>query len=456
MQQALDDSELQGALRRLARFARRRTGCPSTADDLVQETLVRLWRRGFTPREFPDSLARVTLHRLWLDGRRRAQASIRRERNAARPERCDLADPAETSERLNSVRDSIAELPEPYRSAMSRRFLRGWDHREIAIASGVRETTVRQRITRGIEMLRGRGELRHLGVGLVAMNAKALAATAAVLVLGGTLALGPTPESVVPKRSGEVAHTGGAEASMLPSAREARVDSPELALDSTRRASMTGLESGAELDSQSTSDERPPTEMPNPHPHWSMISESGSVPGPKSCAGCHGAAETLLAGDSGTEAAASATAASWPPDQDDEPADGWTVEYDDDGNRRGEGEYFTGRRHGRWTMWHPGGRQVSFSGSYVYGLPEGQWRLYRDDGTLVWDAMFRGGLLHGERIGYGEDGETIVERGTYEADEPVGKHLRFHPNGLIAEARTFEHGEVVRTERFDSSGQPIE
>jgi len=198
MSEALDPSALlahQGWVERLARGLVRDS---SLAQDLAQEAWLVARAAGDEPtRGFLAGVVR-NLKRNAARGARRRTA---REVAAARPEALPSA--AELVERAELARllvENVLALDEHERTAILLRYFEDLSAEEIARRSGVPPGTVRARLSRGIERLRGRLkarlERRDLLAGLLVLGKEsteggAAATTAATLLpwLGGVLAM---------------------------------------------------------------------------------------------------------------------------------------------------------------------------------------------------------------------------------------------------------------------------
>ena len=153
--------EHAGFVRRVALAV---VGDESLADDVLQDTMVAAITR---PPRSASSL------RAWL-GRvarnfalktlRREGRFARRERLAARPEALEsVASQVEREAMLRHVVDSVLELEEPYKSTVMMRFFEGLAAPEIARRQGVKASTVRTRLQRALEHLRGRLDSEYDG-----------------------------------------------------------------------------------------------------------------------------------------------------------------------------------------------------------------------------------------------------------------------------------------------------
>jgi RNA polymerase sigma-70 factor (ECF subfamily) len=144
---------------RVYRLAYRLTGNPHDAEDLAQETFVRVFRSlsRYEPGTFEGWLHRITTN-LFLDGARR-RARIRFD---ALPDDGDrLATPASGPERLvlergfeADVEAALQALPPDFRAAVVLADIEQLPYEQIALALGVKIGTVRSRIHRGRAQLR--------------------------------------------------------------------------------------------------------------------------------------------------------------------------------------------------------------------------------------------------------------------------------------------------------------
>jgi RNA polymerase sigma-70 factor (ECF subfamily) len=152
-----------GWVRALARQLVKDTGL---AEDVVQET----W---LLARERPPRTTAVRGLRRWLARVARSvairhlrgeRARAWRERAVATPERADDS-PPELLERATThklLMAAVLELEDPYRSAVLMRFVDGLEPDEIAHKQGISRENARQRVSRGLALVRRRLE-RELG-----------------------------------------------------------------------------------------------------------------------------------------------------------------------------------------------------------------------------------------------------------------------------------------------------
>jgi RNA polymerase sigma-70 factor (ECF subfamily) len=147
---------------RLLRYLLHLTGNPAMAEDLFQETWVRVLERGSQydgRHEFSTWLFAVARH-LFIDStRRKHHASLDgmldddrpiEIPDAGQPNAFDLSVRRELSER---VAHSLTHLVAEYREALVLRFQEGMSLQEIAVVTGAPLGTVKSRIYRGLNAL---------------------------------------------------------------------------------------------------------------------------------------------------------------------------------------------------------------------------------------------------------------------------------------------------------------
>ena len=119
---------------KLLRYCTYRCGDPDTAEDVVQEAMVRLWRRdaGEPPAD-PASWLFTTARHLILDGdkvaRNRRRLLAANPVDESEPERADRA--LEREEERERVRKVLSRMPERSREILMLRYS-GFSYREIA------------------------------------------------------------------------------------------------------------------------------------------------------------------------------------------------------------------------------------------------------------------------------------------------------------------------------------
>jgi RNA polymerase sigma-70 factor (ECF subfamily) len=142
---------------RLIRFAHGMLGGLDEAEDVVQETLIRLWETA--ARWTPDARIGTWLHRVCYN---RAIDRLRRRRNfvddSVLAEVLDDAEPADAalvrSEATLSVRAAIERLPARQRTAVLLFHIQGMPQRESAEVMGVSEAAFESMLSRARRQLR--------------------------------------------------------------------------------------------------------------------------------------------------------------------------------------------------------------------------------------------------------------------------------------------------------------
>ncbi|MDW8060534.1 MAG: sigma-70 family RNA polymerase sigma factor [Thermomicrobium sp.] len=145
-------------------LAVRMLGDPAEAEELLQETFVRLWQQAFRYEARRGSFGSWLMsiaHNLAVDALRH---------RSRRPQRADFVDAAtlplpsvderaialeaaEASELRERVRRAVAQLPEPQRQAIELAFFAGLTHSEIAAVLGEPIGTIKTRIRLAMQKL---------------------------------------------------------------------------------------------------------------------------------------------------------------------------------------------------------------------------------------------------------------------------------------------------------------
>ena len=145
-------------------FLLRRTGCQQSAEDLLQETCLRLVRQ--PPRYLQGMTVRAWLFRvarnLLIDRARSRRGGATEPRSLTERDNEAIADPGEGQEEHTErallrqrLRAALATLPEEQREALMLRHDEGLSFPEIAAVLGVAEGTVKSRVRYALEALRG-------------------------------------------------------------------------------------------------------------------------------------------------------------------------------------------------------------------------------------------------------------------------------------------------------------
>jgi RNA polymerase sigma-70 factor (ECF subfamily) len=148
----------------LLAWARRRTADPGEAEEVVQETLVRAWRKQhqFDPARGSE--------RAWLFGIARNVAADRGRRESRRlrlvptvRSHDEPVDPMPDLDRVveqSLVRDALLALSSEHRAVLVEAYFRGCTVREVAERLAVPEGTVKSRLFYGLRSLRAELEAR--------------------------------------------------------------------------------------------------------------------------------------------------------------------------------------------------------------------------------------------------------------------------------------------------------
>ncbi|WP_461788819.1 toxin-antitoxin system YwqK family antitoxin [Pedobacter sp.] len=83
-------------------------------------------------------------------------------------------------------------------------------------------------------------------------------------------------------------------------------------------------------------------------------------------------------------------------------------------------------------------KQLKEQGNFNNGLKHGEWKQWRDDGSLISRINFNAGLEHGDFYRYDEHG-TLIEKGKYSHGKLSGK-LRKVINGDSVVVLTYRKG----------------
>jgi RNA polymerase sigma-70 factor, ECF subfamily len=150
---------------RLVPFCAKMTGDRHAAEEIAQETWLKLWmaRESYVPRgKFPVLLYTVARHRCQnhLRERRRRGGDATHRVDVAEIPACD-PDDLDTlleQERRERVLCALSEIPDKMREALLLRFSEGLAYEDIAKIVGSGDSTIRSRVHHGIKTLRERLE----------------------------------------------------------------------------------------------------------------------------------------------------------------------------------------------------------------------------------------------------------------------------------------------------------
>ncbi|MBI5431719.1 MAG: RNA polymerase sigma factor [Planctomycetes bacterium] len=141
-------------------LARRLVRDGESADDVVQEAWVRALQRPpsfASPEASPRPWLATVMRNALTQWRRSDARRVGREQAAARPEALPAVDRALAREQARrGLVDAVLSLDEPYRSTLLLRYFDELSPAAIAKREGVPASTVRNRVSRGLELLRAR------------------------------------------------------------------------------------------------------------------------------------------------------------------------------------------------------------------------------------------------------------------------------------------------------------
>ncbi|MBI3845771.1 MAG: sigma-70 family RNA polymerase sigma factor [Planctomycetes bacterium] len=145
-------------------LARTLVSDPNLADDLVQETWVAVLKHPPAADRSPRGWLATVVRNFARESRRSTRRRQRREQATARPESIDstINVVAKASAHQELV-ETLLSLEEPYRSTLLLRFFDDLPPRKIAQQLGIPVATVKTRLARGLDQLRGRLDEGHGG-----------------------------------------------------------------------------------------------------------------------------------------------------------------------------------------------------------------------------------------------------------------------------------------------------
>lgn len=155
---------------RLFAAAMRLTGNRQSAEDLVQDTFLKLWtmRDGCDKVTTPSSFAATMLRNTFIDQQRRSHILTDgdTDRAARLDSGTDLMRDTENADSARRITDIIATLPEPSRTIITMRDIEGRSYEEIARLTQLTQVNIRVHLSRARHKVRDAftrisGERRH-------------------------------------------------------------------------------------------------------------------------------------------------------------------------------------------------------------------------------------------------------------------------------------------------------
>ncbi len=143
---------------RVRRLACRLTHNADTADDITQETFLRLYRAAARYR--PTAALTTWLHRvvvnLCLDDAKRRKPRALAEVDPPEPRSADTTLPGERAERRDAVRHAVMSLPDRQRAVLVLHRFEGLSHEEIEAVTGFSRGAIESLLVRAYGTLRER------------------------------------------------------------------------------------------------------------------------------------------------------------------------------------------------------------------------------------------------------------------------------------------------------------
>lgn len=144
--------------RKLYAVAWRLTGNAQAAEDLVQETFLRLWthRQQIVSIECVEAYSITTLRRIFYDTKRSKQieASEREISELHVKDREDLNQRIDAQDEWQRIRTMILALPDPQGKIMIMRDVEGQTYEEISVETGLTEVNLRSILSRARKRIR--------------------------------------------------------------------------------------------------------------------------------------------------------------------------------------------------------------------------------------------------------------------------------------------------------------
>jgi len=152
------DNELIEQIPNLRRFAMSLVRDRDNADDLVQDCMIRALsnRASFEKGTNLRSWLFKILHNLFIDGHRRRVSRPTSVKSSEEIERVPVAASQDNEVLLTEVKSAISALPDGQRAILLRVALAGHSYQDVAQTTGLPVGTVKSRLSRARETLRGR------------------------------------------------------------------------------------------------------------------------------------------------------------------------------------------------------------------------------------------------------------------------------------------------------------
>lgn len=100
------------------------------------------------------------------------------------------------------------------------------------------------------------------------------------------------------------------------------------------------------------------------------------------------------------------------------------IEYHQNGQVKGKGEYKDGKRIGEWTFFHPNGKTEQKGKYDKKGRAQGEWKWYYESGNLLREETYLNDLREGPMTEYSDTG-NIVTKGEFVEGMKEGKWVYY-------------------------------
>ena len=131
------------------------------------------------------------------------------------------------------------------------------------------------------------------------------------------------------------------------------------------------------------------------------------------------------------------------------------MEFYINGNKRFQGQYLSGSKHGIWEEWSESGYLILES-QYSKGELNGKWITYRSNGTKLWAGNYINGLEDGLWVAWYENGQKKSEGIKKKGKLFTGSYKEWSDRGVtILEGMYKEWGKHGIWNGYDDYGNKI-
>lgn len=118
--------------------------------------------------------------------------------------------------------------------------------------------------------------------------------------------------------------------------------------------------------------------------------------------------------------------------------------YDEHGRLYEQSTYDSGRLHGLRILYFPDGDTLSVE-TLVHGRHQGAYRLYYENGRLELEGQYHDNTMAGIWKRYYPSGQ-LMESVTFENNQEQGPFVEYHPNGALKAEGTYRNGDYEQGE----------